>query len=366
MLRPAKGKEFRLGAYGLEVHMPAITAELCLEDGLASTLHLMLSRLRLFKQGPHKGKLKASAAPLPKKEPWADILAPAPSPIVTILTSRKARRIDNISTRGERGDNRELKPQTFSLKCPSCGTFKECAKIRLFTTIARGLTCSNRKKSTSSTKWSCTHGTPWTRCPIHRETGFRCGAQRLHKHKADSKGTSWVRSLKAIKHRQATLNRLGSLGEPKCLPLSLDNSVGSSTFKRTLVHKKKIKRRGNRPPHKGESRLRRPELHELRTPLTNIGIRRDERGNHGIDYSINMSTSNYWRAHSGQGQPEGSITSDSFMQYSTHKAGIASGRPLKPAKRARISEPFSKQASCCKGNCPSVWTIESYCEACHG
>ena len=218
--------------------MPAVVAELCLEASVATSLHNMLIRIRLFKQGPNKGKLRASAAHFPKREPWFDILTPAPCPIISILASRKARRLDSITMRGERGDTRELRPHVFLLKCPSCGTFRDCVNVKLFTTTARGLTCSTCRKSTSSTKWCCEHGSPWTSCPEHRETGFRCGTQRLHLRKATSKGSFWVGSLKALKSRQARASRLGSLGEPKRLPVSIVNSVGPSAKKRTMVQKK--------------------------------------------------------------------------------------------------------------------------------
>ena len=226
MLRPSKGKAFRLTQYGLEVHLPAVKAELCLDAGVATSVHNMLARVRLIKQGAHKGKLKASAAPLPKKEPWFDMLAPGPTPLITILSSRWDKMHDNITIRGERGDHREQRPHFFYLKCPSCGNSRDCAQVRLFTTTARGLTCSKCKKSTSSTRWFCEHGTPWTRCTEHRETGFRCGVQSLPFKHASSKGTNtWARSFKAIQRRQARLRVIGSLGEPKRLHSSVLNSV---------------------------------------------------------------------------------------------------------------------------------------------
>ena len=273
---------------------------------------------------------------------------------------------NNIMIRGERGDHREQSPQFFYLKCPTCGNFKNCAHIKLFTTTARGLTCSSCKKSTSSTRWTCEHGTPWTRCSYHREPGFRCGVQSLPSISASFKGTnSMTRSSKAILRRQAKLRVIGSLGEPKRPPVSRVNSVNSSTFKRTSVLKKKLKRRGS-PPLNGESRLRRPELHDSSIPHTRLSNCSNEHDTHRIDYSACMATSTFWRAHSGQGQIGGSTTSNNSMQYFTHKAGSVVGRPPNPAKKARISEPFSMQASSCKGMCPRVWTIESYCEACHG
>ena len=358
MLRPSKGKAFLLSHYGMEIHLPAVKAELCLDAGVATSLHNMLASIRLIKQGTHKGKLRASAAPLPKKEPWFNMLAPGPTPISKILSSRRDNMHANIMIRGERGDHRELRPPVFFLKCPSCGNFKDCAQVKLFTTTARGLTCSMCKKSTSSTRWCCEHGIPWTSCPKHREAGFRCGFRSLP---SNERLNSSLRqgSLKALKARQAKLSRLGSLGEPKCLLFSFSNSVGSHSKKRTLVQKKINKRRGKRPTPKREGGGGR--LGKLNNSPISLGIGKDEH-EHGIhDYSHVISTSSYWRAHSGQGQPDGEHTSDKH-----HKAGIEIGSPLHPAKKARRSELFSMKASRCRGNCPAVWTIESYCEACHG
>ena len=219
--------------------MPAVTAELCLDIGVANAVHTMLARIRLIKQGEHRGKLKASAAPLPKHEPWYDMLAPGPTPIRIIIGSRRDKLHDNIMMRGERGDNRERSPQFFLLKCPSCGNFRDCAHVKLFTTTARTLTCSSCKKSTSSTRWRCEHGTPWTKCSHHRALGFRCGRQSLPSKTATFQGKAVnARSFKAIQRRQAKLKATGSLGEPKRPPFSLDNSVNSTRFKRTPVLKK--------------------------------------------------------------------------------------------------------------------------------
>jgi hypothetical protein len=366
LLRAAKGKSFRLNSYGLEVHLPAVRAEVCLSDGMATQLHRMLCRIRLIKQGIHKGSLKASAAPLPKKEPWADLLASAPTPIITLMDNRKARRLDNISTRGERGDNRELKPLSLILVCPTCATPRDCAQVRLFTNIARGLSCSNCKKSTSSTRWCCSHGTSWTSCPFHREAGFRCGAHSLLQTKANFKGSRWTDSLKAIKRKQAKLSRIGSLGEPKRLPLSSLNSVRTTTtVSRTMVRKKKIKRRGS-PTQRGKSSRRGPEpVHATIKPQcidTRLEFGKDSCTSN--DHERQTTTSIYWLAHSRQPRGSTSSNNNSYHHPIHYEAG-SFGEPRRPAKIARLCAPFSKQAQACKGNCPEIWTIESYCELCH-
>ena len=247
MLRTDKSKGFRLADYGLEAHAPAIVSESSLDSGIADRLHDMMLQLRTIKQGPNKDKLKASSAPLPKREPWVQLLASAPIPIIDILASRKARRLDSISVRGEAGDGRELQPLKFPLSCPSCSTSKECAKIRLFTSVAKGLTCSSCKKCTTSTRWSCFHGTPWTDCPVCRQVGFRCGSQslRTHRNKSECNHVSGfvgsgrnMLALHAAKKRQARLKSIGTLGEPKRSPQPRDNSGCASTTRRTLVRTK--------------------------------------------------------------------------------------------------------------------------------
>ena len=190
MLRPDKSKGFKLSHYGLEAHAPAIVSEICLDAGVASKLHEMMLKLRITKQGPNINKLKASSAPLPKREPWVSLLATSPPPIINILASRKARKLDGIGMRGESGDGMELQPLRFSLVCPTCGASKECAQVKLFTNVARGLACSTCRRSTTSTRWICFHRTPWTDCPVCRHVGFRCGSQSLVEHTGKSSHAS--------------------------------------------------------------------------------------------------------------------------------------------------------------------------------
>ena len=273
----------------------------------------------------------------------------------------------------------------FHLTCPTCGSVRDCAQVRLFTTTARGLTCSSCRKSTTSTRWLCQHGPPWTKCPEHREFGFRCGSKGMSTHK---RSKTWLghATLKALKGRQAKLSRLGSLGVPKSLLVSSSNLVGSHSSKGTSVQKKIGKRRGRRPTPMREGKGGRlGMLKNPRNKALDIGSNSSSL-NDGDRHAI-KTTSIYWLAHSQKGQPKGSTSSNSRSYDSIvhHKAGSEVGEPHKPAKIARLCVPFSKQActqkqapapfskqACtqkqapaCKGNCPQIWTIESYCELCH-
>ena len=70
-----------LKQYGVEMHLPAVAAEVCIAEGVSKTLHDMLLTLREIKQGMQKGKIKFSAAALPRIEPWLQIIAKTPTPL---------------------------------------------------------------------------------------------------------------------------------------------------------------------------------------------------------------------------------------------------------------------------------------------
>ena len=367
LLRHSKAKLFHLATYGVMRHCSAVAAELCLEEGVASTIHSMLTTIRRVKQGANKGKLICTASPLPKQEPWYTILTSAPSPLEAIMTTKRARLLDSIDSRGERGDQRELRPISFMINCPHCGVSKDCAKVRLFSTVARSVSCTSCLRNTSSTRWLCSHGAPWTSCLVHREAGFRCGSQSLHIKKRSHDQHRFAKATKAKQRKQARLHKLGILGEPKCPSMSVDNSVGSSTFQGTLVRKNKVKRRGKFPSPKRDSSMSRPgKLHNIENPHTKLDDCKVEHGKH--DYSHIMSTSSIWQAHVFKGQPGGSTSSDrnSCCHHSTQQTGSGGLAPLNIAKRARLSSASSSRRAVCRGNCPTRWTIESYCEVCHG
>jgi len=213
LTRAHRGKQFLLEQYGVKMHLPAVVAEVCIDAGVNKTLNSMMLTLRSIRQGTHKGKIKSSAAALPRVEPWLHIISNTPTPILNILRDRCNRRLDSIDHQGERGDGRDLRAQIFLLECPQCGSSRDCSKVRLYSTVARGLTCSKCKRSTTSTKWQCEHGTPWTKCPLHTETGFRCGPLSLNMHKATlgRRNTCSLRPPKGIRLRLTGSASLGNI-----------------------------------------------------------------------------------------------------------------------------------------------------------
>ena len=140
------------------------------------------------------------------------------------------------------------------------------------------------------------------------------------------------------------------------------NSVGQPPHRRTLVQIKIGKRRGERPPPKRERMTN--QLGASNNPYLDCGTNM-----HDIHDYDTHSTSQYWQAHLKKGEPDGVPISSSVRHIPNLKlkaADSASGEPHKPAKMARLCEPFSRPVRGCKGNCPPKWTIESYCERCHG
>ena len=274
--------------------------------------------------------------------------------------------MDNIMMRGEMGDGSDLQPLKFLLHCPSCKASKECAHVRLFSKVARGIACSTCRKNTTSTRWNCSHGTPWTDCHVCRHVGFRCGSQSLRKHSSQSNRVMHATTLlNAHRRKQAKRRALGSLGDPKGFHPLRSNSVGQSPHHRAIVHKKIIKRRGERPPPKREMRSGR--LDAQQTPNTKDRCSSDHHAYR--DYHTHATSSVYWQAHCKRGVPDGVPTSNNVIHAPKHhlgSAGSALGEPHNQAKKARVCVPFSTPVKGCKGNCPTVWTIESFCERCHG
>ena len=98
-----------------------------------------------------------------------------------------------------------------------------------------------------------------------------------------------------------------------------------------------------------------------KTPSKALEISKDSSIPNG---SKHHATSKYWLAHSRQPRGNTSSSNDKLVHHCNQETG-SEGGPYRPAKIARLYEPFSKQAKACKGNCPVIWTIESFCEICH-
>ena len=294
-------------------------------------MHDMLGSLRLIKGGGDKGRLKASALPLPRVEPWSRIIREVPPTLPNLLQARRSRHNQAIEIRGERGDGRGTKPTHFMLSCPRCGTRKDCARHSLYTTSARCVTCRSCKRNSSSLKWHCSHGSPWHQCHSHREEGFWCGRAPAGRTQGSSKRTApHIASACLLSKRR----KLGSLGSDTQEVTTTINSAPSTEHFEPKKNPKERSRHGGRQPLKGDGKEG--------SWAWQAHCRALSRGNEvspsppdlGSSSSLASSTQNGARANL-----YGSLTS-------------------LPFKKPRLAK--------CKGQCPKIWTIDSYCPDCHG
>ena len=212
-----------LQQYGILRHCAAVKAELCVGPHIRQAIHNMMLTIRASKSPSGEVLLKASPKPLPRFEPWKSFICKAPNSLPALAMIQSSRRQDSIQARGEQGRGRDIKPISFTLRCPHCKTNREARGNKLFSFKALGLNCSSCARATTSTRWICTHGTPWHLCSIHREAGLRCGKGLVGSSGACTNGTSTSKQNNATKpnpkqaaeldlKRQQKLKRVGELG----------------------------------------------------------------------------------------------------------------------------------------------------------
>ena len=333
----------------MNMHVPAIKASICLSNDIGDKVHRMLLCLRSVKQGPESGKLKASAAPIPRVEPWISMISSSSQPIPLILKNRNVKDQDNIMSRGELGNGRDLKPVLFDLFCPKCKRHQNCAKNKLFKTVAVSLSCRNCKTNTTSAQWRCTHGLKWLTCETHREAGMRCGSQK-------TQGTPRRPDpLKAAARLSQKTKKLGPLGScPSSLPASSTSRQPATTLSKQPSYVNSTMSSGNN--------------------FNKRNKKNESYGELSPQYEVPVGTSRYWHAHLNGDAIQGDHrpgTSSNLGITGNHETG-KTPRPHDEevsvlAKRARLTPPSSsKHVTTCKGKCPTVWTIDMYCPHCHG
>ena len=211
-----QGSELLMDRLGIFVRAPAIQASLCVAPGVNNMIHSMLINIRKAKGDNGTDMLKGSSLPLPRHEPWSSTLkklqdarAAKGSPsIPSILQNNLSKARDNITMRGQKGDDRDFKTVELHLSCPKCKAVKDASRCTLYRTGAKILVCAACKTS-SSTQWLCSHNIKWLHCTIHREAGFRCGGTSKPMH---SKTSIFYKDSR-VKAKLKRLKRLGHLGE---------------------------------------------------------------------------------------------------------------------------------------------------------
>ena len=80
----------------------------------------------------------------------------------------------------------DSRPVSFSISCPHCDSGKSVSNITLF---RKGkwttLQCSLCASASSSRKWKCVCGAPWSGCAIHACVGFACRS-RVRSHRVQT------------------------------------------------------------------------------------------------------------------------------------------------------------------------------------
>ena len=278
--------------------------------------------------------LKGSSQPFPKHEPWFETLvkfrthrATQGSPSMpSIATNIRNKAHEDICIRGGGGEAGTLKTECMMLSCPKCTRYKNVASCTLFSTRAMPIYCSECKISTMSSKWQCSHNLPWLQCPSHREEGFRCRSSRSARR---TKTTLLWKEL-SYKAKLKRLTRLGHLGQHRANKDDVVNSIGAASMPKKKDNIKKDM--SAKTTKSGGMQHYRPSISDL-SQRPRYKKARITNHNLGEQHDVCNQVCN-----PGPGVKEPSASS---------------ARAPQCVSRAR-------------GGCPSNWTIQNYCEACHG
>ena len=98
--------------------------------------------------------------------------------------------------------------QTFMLACPTCSFCQDVSRCRLWMgRVWNCLRCQQCGQRSSSSRWQCACGAPWSTCLTHRQQGFACGGEsRKTKSLLTPKPKGW---RKNAKRRKATSSMNG-------------------------------------------------------------------------------------------------------------------------------------------------------------
>ncbi len=176
LFKPAQCKDHRLQSYGIKMHLPSISAELCLTKEAAQKQHQDLVQLvtpltknKLQSLADQQLRVRTQKLQLRKRLPWKE---GEPSLL---------RELANKTLKGEEeGSNLSpesalAKPQLFLLSWHVCGSTRNGTHTAL---LRKGqwasLYCSQCKLSRKASKWKCLCNKPWHTCSIHHAVGFKC------------------------------------------------------------------------------------------------------------------------------------------------------------------------------------------------
>jgi len=168
LFKPARSPAKRLAHYGIDRHVPCISAELCLDGEARKRAHEQMARLatvlnktklRDLHEGllvVNKTRLKLRGAP-----PWDNA---NPKPDLNKIVDRIEGNRDLAAE-----ERQKIRPTTFLLSCHKCGTYRDCAKTHLIKQAGwTTLYCAKCELSRKALKWLCPFALPWHTCTLHR------------------------------------------------------------------------------------------------------------------------------------------------------------------------------------------------------
>ena len=348
-------------------------------------MHRMLLALRGIK-GPRGevSQLNCNIYRIPKVEPWKRAL-PCDPALPNILTRHCSNRRDRIYFKGENGLGTHCKPTTFPLQCPKCDTCSERVSCTLCDLTPRSINCQSCKSAITSSKWRCTCGMPWLECNTHRSQGFRCGNSRCR----NIATRTSIHSYHVARARQSAktkkLNKVGPLGSDK-LGLSsvhhdsgnvkepYEDTGGDGRTQKDIKKQKSVHHSSFQPIVTNEGFF---------NQANNLNCANSARPGWFFNQATQTQCSSLRGHNSHYDHGERSSSSQDGSIYKNPKRPLEGGGGDVRTPRcvvdnfdcfsdvsnlAIVSVPrkFPKRTSC-KGNCPLTgWSVDQYCEQCHG
>ena len=181
LFQPARSKEHRLRKYGINIHVPCISAELCLTLDMQKLLHEALANIRINVNAPnkkalHEGTLKVLTGRFSKRgpPPWSNMVTARRTKPLQDYVAKTLENFERLQSK------RQAPPTTcFHVQCHVCNHSIDVAQRSLITNGTwTPLHCGHCRANRKASKWLCPCLVPWHTCTIHRPIGLSCIATR--------------------------------------------------------------------------------------------------------------------------------------------------------------------------------------------
>ena len=134
LFRPAQCQGHRLDNYGINLHLPCISAELCLDNQAATSLNQSLAQLVCKLTVNQKDNLKAGLLRVPVKKlqlrkrlPWKV----GDTSLLGELANKTLKGETEAVDSDPRAESAQASPPLFLLSCHVCGHTRNCSSTRL-------------------------------------------------------------------------------------------------------------------------------------------------------------------------------------------------------------------------------------------